>query len=162
MAQFISENQVLLFLFGFFLVGFFVTGWLISDLRKRVAMLFGGKSRDQSDVTKNIVRRLYEAEERIVSLEPRVHAAEAISKMSVHKVEFLRFNPFQDTGGDNSFVVALLDQKNNGIIITSLYTREGVRVYGKDVTGGQSKYPLSEEERKALADAMNKGLRAAN
>lgn len=154
--EFISENRLFFFLLGFSLIGFFVAGWFIFDLRKKVMMLFGGRGRDQSDVTKNMVRRLYEAEERISSLEPRVHAAEAISKMSVYKVGFLRFNPFQDTGGDNSFVATFLDHGNNGIIITSLYTREGVRVYGKNVVRGASKYPLTEEEKRVMEETMQK------
>lgn len=74
---------------------------------------------------------------------------------SVQKVGMVRFNPFSEVGGDQSFSVALLDGSNNGIVITSLYIREGNRVYGKPVNNGQSKYQLSDEENKAVEKAIN-------
>jgi hypothetical protein len=74
---------------------------------------------------------------------------------SVQKVGMVRFNPFSEVGGDQSFSVALLDGSNNGIVITSLYIREGNRVYGKPVNNGQSKYQLSNEENKAVEKAIN-------
>jgi len=74
---------------------------------------------------------------------------------SVQKVGMVRFNPFSEVGGDQSFSVALLDGSNNGIVITSLYIREGNRVYGKPINNGQSKYQLSNEENKAVEKAIN-------
>lgn len=72
-----------------------------------------------------------------------------------HKMGFVRFNPFSDVGGDQSFAIALLDGKNNGLTLSSLYGREGVRVYAKSIVSGQAeKYPLTEEEKKAIKMAM--------
>jgi len=56
-------------------------------------------------------------------------------------------------GGDQSFSLALLDKRNSGVVITSLYAREGNRVYGKPIKEGTSEYPLSEEEKKAIEEA---------
>lgn len=69
-----------------------------------------------------------------------------IAQKSIQKVGILRFNPFGDVGGDQSFSIALLDSKNNGILITSLFSREGTRVYSKKIKEGKSKYFLSKEE----------------
>lgn len=74
----------------------------------------------------------------------------------LQKTGLVRFNAFSDIGGDQSFALALLDGKNKGVIISSLYGRNEARVYAKPVEGGSSSYPLSEEEQKALALAMNK------
>ena len=73
-----------------------------------------------------------------------------LSKANIQKVGLVKFNPFNETGGDHSFSLALLDGHKNGIIITSLHTRERTRLYVKDVSSGKSKIELSSEEQKAL------------
>lgn len=73
-----------------------------------------------------------------------------LSKLNIQKVGLVKFNPFNETGGDHSFSLALLDGNKNGIIITSLHTRERTRVYLKDVREGKTKLDLSNEESKAL------------
>lgn len=74
----------------------------------------------------------------------------SLSKNNIQKVGLVKFNPFNETGGDHSFSLALLDGHKNGIIITSLHTRERTRLYVKDVSSGKSKIELSDEEQKAL------------
>lgn len=79
----------------------------------------------------------------------------ALAKSSIHKVGIIRFNPFKDIGGDQSFAVALLDGKNSGITISSLHTREGTRIYSKPILKGESeKYTLTEEEKTAIKNAI--------
>ncbi len=65
-------------------------------------------------------------------------------------VEVVRFNPFSEEGGNQSFSIAFLDKKGNGVVVTSLYTKENNRVYGKPVEEGKSKYSLSNEEKEAI------------
>lgn len=74
----------------------------------------------------------------------------------LQNVGMVRFNPFSSEGGNQSFSTALLDGKGNGIVITNLYTKEGNRTYGKPITGGSSKYPLSVEEEKVIALTFKK------
>jgi len=74
-------------------------------------------------------------------------------QFSIQKVGIIRFNPFSEVGGDQSFSLALLDGNDNGLVITSFYTREGNRVYGKPIKNGQSPYALSQEEIKAIETA---------
>ena len=58
-------------------------------------------------------------------------------------------------GGNQSFAIALLDGHNNGLVISSLYTREGTRIYAKPIIKGNSpRHPLTEEEKKAIAKAQ--------
>lgn len=65
----------------------------------------------------------------------------------VQKVALKRFNPFGDTGGNQSFSLALLDRKGDGIILSSLHGRSGTRIYAKPVENGKHlAYELSEEE----------------
>jgi hypothetical protein len=78
-----------------------------------------------------------------------------LAQKSIHKVGLVRFNPFKDIGGDQSFALALLNGKKDGIIISSLHTREGARIYVKSVKNGTSeKYQLTKEELKAINNAI--------
>jgi len=100
---------------------------------------------------KNLKEVLKEFEE----LKKQVEKISQSSKASVQKVGMVRYNPFSNVGGDQSFSVALLDGDNNGVVITSLYSREGNRVYGKAVKSGASEYSLSNEEKKAIEKAKH-------
>jgi PDZ domain-containing secreted protein len=73
----------------------------------------------------------------------------------IYKTEIIRFNPFKDIGGDQSFSIALLNGKNSGLVISSMHTRENTRVYAKPIVLGKSgKYDLTEEEKNAVQNAI--------
>ncbi|MCK5466833.1 DUF4446 family protein [Candidatus Parcubacteria bacterium] len=74
----------------------------------------------------------------------------------VQKVGVVRFNPFGDVGGNQSFVIALLDNSLNGVIIQGLYSRDGIRVYSKEIKEGKSEYALGKEEEEAIKIADEK------
>lgn len=153
--SFIQENQFFILL-GLIAASAGLLGWFIFDLQKKVKIIFGGEAKSGGDLQKDLLRRLTRAEVKLEEIEPRLNLVEEISKISVQKVGFLRFNPFADTGGDNSFVLALLNRENNGVIISSLYMREGIRTYAKKIEAGKSRYPLSEEENKVLDETIKK------
>ncbi len=74
--------------------------------------------------------------------------------LHIQKIGLLRFNPFHDTGGDQSFILALLDSHDTGVVISSLHTRTGTRWYAKAVKGGKGQeYELSNEEQRAIKSA---------
>ena len=76
---------------------------------------------------------------------------------SIVRVKVKRFNPYDDTGGDQSFTVVLLDEKGTGVVITSLHARSGTRIFAKDISLGKSgKYKLSEEEERIVSEAMER------
>jgi N-methylhydantoinase A/oxoprolinase/acetone carboxylase beta subunit len=78
------------------------------------------------------------------------------SKFSLQKIGILRYNPFSDVGSNQSFSIAVLDGRDDGLVITSLYAREGNRIYGKPIKEGNSEYSLSKEEKEAIKIAQNK------
>ncbi len=78
-----------------------------------------------------------------------------IAAASIQKTAIIRFNPFKTTGGDQSFVLALLDNHDNGLLLTSIHSREGTRVYIKPVQYGTSDHTLSKEEQSALTTARS-------
>lgn len=89
-------------------------------------------------------------------LKNKVEEIEKLGFGHIQKVSLFRFNPFEDTGGDQSFSIALLDNKGSGIVITSLHARSGTRVFAKEVICGKSgQYEFSKEEQEVIKEAIN-------
>jgi len=78
------------------------------------------------------------------------------SKKCIQKYGIIRFNAFEDMGSDLSFAIALLDHQNNGIVISSIYSRSDSHTYAKPIIAGDSSYFLTEEEKQALRQAIEK------
>jgi hypothetical protein len=92
-------------------------------------------------------------DDRLGELDARYSRLESRSRGSLQHVGVVRFNPFTDTGSDQSFAIALLDDERNGIVLSSLHGRAGTRVFAKPIQGGQAAHALSDEEEQALAMA---------
>lgn len=119
---------------------------------KHIEAIFSQHAQNLKQLDKDI-HELYRISNQIHSLSHR----------SLHRIGIIRFNPFKDVGGDQSFAIALLNGKNNGLVISSLYTKEGTRVYSKSIAGGKSeKYPLTEEEEEAIKIANNNDIKKLN
>ncbi|MGI6587989.1 MAG: DUF4446 family protein [Peptococcia bacterium] len=84
----------------------------------------------------------------------RLEVVEDVSKKSIQKVGLLRFDAFDDTGGELSYALALLDKENNGVVISSIFGRDDARTYCKYINRGKSKHPLSAEEQKVIRNAL--------
>lgn len=94
-------------------------------------------------------------EKRVTRIERRVEEIHADGMHHVQRVGIVRFNPFSDTGGAQSFTIAILDGDRSGIVMTSLYARMGNRWYVKAVVKGQGKdIELSKEELSAIKQAL--------
>lgn len=100
-----------------------------------------------SDVKKN--------REEIVRTEKRIEQTEAKLRSSVDRAELIRFNAFDNMGSDLSFSLALLNQEGNGVVLSSINSREESRVYAKPIVKGESTYHLSEEERSVVNKAKD-------
>jgi len=95
-----------------------------------------------------VARRLGEMDQVHASLEHR-------TLTSLQHIGLVRFNPFEDTGSDQSFAIALLDGERDGIVISSLHGRANTRVFAKPVQGGSSPHALSTEEEQAIRIAVS-------
>jgi len=91
---------------------------------------------------------------RVDALNKLHHELEDLSQRTIQKVGVIRYNPFADTGGDQSFAIALLDSLGNGVVLSSLHSRTDTRVFAKPVHSGRSKYQLSDEEQDAIKKAL--------
>ena len=90
---------------------------------------------------------------RLTTLEGEAAELAATLPLAVQRVGLVRFNPFDDTGGDQSFALALLDAGGDGVVVSSLHTRTANRFYAKPVKAGHTTHALTTEERQALEQA---------
>ncbi len=72
----------------------------------------------------------------------------------VRHVGLVRFSPFHDTGGDQSFSMAILDGRGDGIVVSALHSRQESKLYAKPIVGGTSRYSLTEEEKQAIDESV--------
>lgn len=90
------------------------------------------------------------------SLEDEARRLDVQQQECVQKVGIIRFNAFDNTGSDLSFAVAMMNARNDGIVLSGIYGREDTRVYAKPIVQSGSTYSLSTEEKQAVMLAVNK------
>jgi hypothetical protein len=88
-------------------------------------------------------------------LENRTAAVEQDVRSALGHVGLVRFNPFEDTGSNQSFALAILDAGGNGFVISSLHARGGTRIYAKAIDAGRADVTLSDEETEAVRRALS-------
>lgn len=144
-----------------FLVIIVLAGWVaLLEWRHRQLdqsfrlLMTGHSGADLEAALREFVARLEQIERAAQAMDHRVTDLEVKQPYMVQHIGVVRFNPFMDKGGDQSFVVAILDDHADGAVVSALHGRNDVRVYAKPVIGGQSTYTLSAEEKEAIARAM--------
>ena len=131
-----------------------VTYLLLRALANYNRLTQGVSEKTLSEILNNFLQEDKLTREEVVKVLSEIKKIRDQSKRFIQKVGLIRFNPFSDTGGDQSFSLALLDGNDNGIIITSLYARTGIRWYRKTVKNGKGQeHELSSEEKEALKKA---------
>lgn len=122
--------------------------------RKFDLLLEKGKIKSLKEALFEQMDKTKSQEEAINKIIDRIKKLENISEKTFQKIGVIRFNPFDSLGGNQSFVIALLDRQNNGFVISSLFIKDGNRVYAKAVQNGLSEHSLSNEEREAIERAI--------
>ena len=114
----------------------------------------GNNKKSLQTVLDTLMVDMVNAKKDIVSLQKQCDTIVKEGSFHIQKIGLIRFNPFKDTGGDQSFILALLDGNDTGVVISGLYSRAGTRWYSKRVTKGKGiEHELSEDEQKALKEA---------
>jgi len=120
-------------------------------LEARVEALTRGEDgRDLAGVLDAHLARVVAVGRRQDELDAQAVVLEAQTGRSVQGVAVVRFNTFEDTGGNQSFVLALLDPAGNGVVLNSLHARNQTRLYAKAVRAGSAEGALSDEEAEAI------------
>lgn len=119
--------------------------------------LFNGRTgADLEQVLREYMERMDRTDQMIRDFNQRATQIEERVPFTVSHLGVVRFNPFADKGGDQSFAVAFLDDHHDGVVFTGLHSRADVRVYAKPIVGGTSTYPLTNEESEAINRALTK------
>ncbi|MFH1181259.1 MAG: DUF4446 family protein [bacterium] len=113
------------------------------------------KQNNQPKNLEELLARFRSLEDGLKKLSDETKRLKEKNRLNIQKVGMVRFNPFKETGSDLSFSAALLDDNDSGVVITSLYTRQDNRIYGKPIKNGESEYQLSDEEKLAIEKAKN-------
>lgn len=121
--------------------------------RHYTALMTGVEGTNLAAALENQTVRLTAAEAAIAELDAAAAALDERLRGAVQKVAVSRYSAFADSGGDQSFSVALLDDREHGVLLSGLYGRAGGRVYAKPVAAGESTYVLTDEESRVLNDA---------
>lgn len=99
------------------------------------------------------LEKVYGMSRELDDVAARTAILEATQRKTFQRVGLVRYNPFEETGGNQSFALALLDAAGDGWVLSSLHARSGTRVYAKAITGGRADAGLSAEESAAIAQA---------
>lgn len=152
------SNSVLLVLIIISLAWLSGLTYLWFSLRQKYGKIFGAK--DNQDFYKILAELQIESNQRlgkIQHLQEALDQLKAESRNHLQKIGLVRYNPFTDTGGNQSFVLAIMDKEGNGFVITSLHSREATRIFAKPIKEGkESGYEFSKEEIQAILEAKKK------
>jgi hypothetical protein len=155
-----GDNAALLLLTLLILTAFLLLAWIGTALRLRtlnrrfnsLARGADGHNLEQILVTHmDVVAR---AEQRMEAIEQAVALLQAQIPSCLQRVHLIRYDAFEDVGGEQSFSAALLDAKGDGVVLTSVYSRSDVRVYAKAIQNGRASHALSREEERALREVV--------
>ena len=152
------QQNDLLFGFGFLWL-FVLSFFLFKTLRHYRRLTSGITKKDLKALLEKILRNIKSNEREIRKILKRCEELEEKGSFHIQKIGFLRYNPFKTTGGNQSFILALLDGHDDGVIITSLHSRETTRIYAKPVKKDkEGEYKLSAEEKKVIKRAKKASL----
>lgn len=114
----------------------------------------GVTKKDLKTVLDKLLKESKEEGKRVDEIMKRLEKTEKDGTFHVQKIGLVRFNPFAETGGDQSFCLAVLDGNDSGLVLSSLHSRDTTRIYAKPVKEGKaSGYELSKEEEQAIKGA---------
>lgn len=113
-----------------------------------------GTGKDIGEDLNNYMERIIELEQALSETHSYCKQLENKMKDCIQKIGVVRYNAYNDAGNDLSFAVALLDEKNNGIVFNGIYSREMSNIYAKPIIDGKCEYNITKEENEALNKAI--------
>lgn len=131
---------------------------LITNIRvKKQYKKFMGKLGNGSNIEEDLqkyIKQVEEVEKQNGELMVLYDGMKLNLKSCLQKTGMVRYNAFKDVGSDLSFALALLDEKNDGVVLNGIYSRDVSNIYAKPVKNGVSTYTLSHEEEEAIDKAV--------
>ena len=139
---------------GLFVLAIIVLAFFVFRANARISKLLQGKDAKSLEETFNyLIEEVKRMNGNQDITEKTLNNFNSRIRKSISGFKTIRFNPFPESGGNQSFAIALLSEEGDGVIISSLYTREKTSVFAKPIKKGISEYELTVEEKKALEEA---------
>lgn len=127
--------------------------WVYKTEKRIKRFFLGKKAKDLEDSFQFLQEEINKLNTTKTKIEKDVAVLYEKSKRSISGLETLRFNPFPDQGSNQSFAIGMLSEEGDGVVISSLYSRERMSVFAKPIKKGKSEYELSAEEKEILERA---------
>ncbi len=146
---------------GIFILTFFILTIVVAIggiwaflTEKRLKRFFvGKKAKDLEDTLVALEVEIANLKTSKENTEKELQIINSKLKKSVRGLETIRFNPFSDQGSNQSFAIGMMNEDGDGVVLSSLYSRERMSIFAKPIKNGKSEYELSTEEREALQKA---------
>ncbi len=127
--------------------------WILM-LEYRLKRLFAGtKARNLEEMVVVVGKKINELEDKQEKIDKHLTIVDDRLNKSIRSIETIRFNPFVDAGGNQSFAIAFMNDEKNGVVMSSLYARDRMSIFAKPIINGKSEFELSTEEKKVLEKA---------
>jgi len=134
-----------------------LTVLLIGVLKTFKRLTKGVSDKDLKVILDEVLKEIEKEKDVSSELAKKLEELRLDGRNHVQKIGFIRYNPFSETGGNQSFVLVVLDGKDSGVVITSLHSRDSTRVFAKPVKEGKEVgFEFSKEEIQAIVDARKK------
>lgn len=130
--------------------------WIVITEKRLKRFFLGKKAKDLEDTIVTLQNQMARLSNEKEVMQKEIAVINAKLKKSIRGLETMRFNPFPDQGGNQSFAIGMLDEEGNGVVLSSLYSRERMSVFAKPIKNNKSEYELSAEEKEALRKAQVK------
>jgi hypothetical protein len=127
--------------------------WIIKTEKRLKKFFLGKKANNLEDTLITLEKDIEKLKISKEKTEKELSEINKKVKKSIRGLETVRFNPFPDQGSNQSFAIGMLNEENNGVVISSLYSRERMSIFAKPIKDGKSEYELTEEEKEALKQA---------
>lgn len=143
-------NNLLLVILGWL---FFLSYLVYKTRNHYLKLVKNTKKYHLDEILDFLLKKNSDLEKNLTFIEQELKKEISKSKFNLKKINIVRYNPF-DRSGDQSFVLGIFDEENNGFILNFIYTKEGLRVYPKIVKKGEGvNYKLTDEEKKTLQNS---------
>jgi septal ring factor EnvC (AmiA/AmiB activator) len=127
--------------------------WAITTEKRLRRFFLGKKAKDLEDTIIFLENEIINLKKTKEKSEREISEINQKLKKSIRGLETIRFNPFPDQGSNQSFAIGLLNEDGDGVVLSSLYSRERMSIFAKPVKNLKSDYELTEEEKSALKKA---------
>ncbi|OGI67849.1 hypothetical protein A2738_03125 [Candidatus Nomurabacteria bacterium RIFCSPHIGHO2_01_FULL_42_15] len=130
--------------------------WVIVTEKRLKRFFLGKKAKDLEDTIESLEKDIAELKSARSEIQKNITEINAKLKKSIRGLETIRFNPFPDQGSNQSFAIGMLNEEGDGVVLSSLYSRDRMSIFAKPIKNSKSEYELSVEEREALEKAKER------